>query len=61
MDKRPLTQTIADVREQRTQNKVFGLTDPDRWSGAKQLVDFIEELINADKPVQHKIEKPVRD
>ncbi|KAL9084625.1 MAG: hypothetical protein Q9165_007980 [Trypethelium subeluteriae] len=59
ISKAPQHRTIASVREQRTLNKVFGLNEPARWSGAKQLIDFIEELIDPDKSARHKIEKPM--
>ncbi|KAI9652873.1 MAG: hypothetical protein M1821_007791 [Bathelium mastoideum] len=57
MDGRLQPRTIASVREQRSLNKVFGLAEPDKWSGGKQLIDFIEELIDPKKPARHKIEK----
>lgn len=51
---------VEFVREQRALNKVFGLKDPEPWSGAKQLVDFLDELFNYKKSIDAKIEKPVR-
>jgi len=49
----------AYVREQRASNRVFGLRDAERWSGHKQLVDFLDELFNAEKPASAKLERPV--
>ncbi|KAH7033985.1 hypothetical protein B0J12DRAFT_732031 [Macrophomina phaseolina] len=49
---------VEYVREQRALNKVFGLKEPEPWSGAKQLVDFLDELFNHEKSVDAKVEKP---
>lgn len=37
------------VKECRASNKVFGLTDPERWSEHKQLVDFIDDIFSAQR------------
>ncbi|KAF9638817.1 hypothetical protein BFW01_g9714 [Lasiodiplodia theobromae] len=50
---------VKSVRKQRAANKVFGLRNPEPWSGSKQLVDFLDELFNQDKSVMMKIEKPL--
>ena len=47
------------IRQQRAKNRVFGLEDPDRWSGYKDLIDFLEELFNTEKPAIMKLDKPV--
>ena len=49
----------AYVREQRAGNRVFGLREAERWSGHKQLIDFLDELFNAEKPASTKLQRPV--
>lgn len=34
------------IRAFREQNQVFGLSNAEKWSGNKQLVDFIDDLFN---------------
>ncbi|KAK4984569.1 Lysine Methyltransferase 2D [Elasticomyces elasticus] len=51
--------TVANVRARRLENKVFGLNEPGRWSGCKQLMDFLDDLFSAAKPAYVKPEKPV--
>ena len=65
MDKRP-PQTALEVaphvqfiREQRANSQVFGVEAPERWSGPKQLVDFLDDLLNAGKTPQAKLERAV--
>lgn len=55
IDKRQL----AFVKAQRALNRVFGLTQPERWSGCKQLIDFLDELFNEKRSALAKISKPV--
>ncbi|GME34766.1 hypothetical protein GQ43DRAFT_443825 [Neofusicoccum parvum] len=50
---------VGRVRQHRALNKVFGLTEPERWSGAKQLMDFLDDLFNREKCAETKITKPV--
>ncbi|KAK4985838.1 Lysine Methyltransferase 2D [Elasticomyces elasticus] len=50
--------TVANVRARRLENKVFGLNEPGRWSGSKQLMDFLDDLFSAAKPAYVKLEKP---
>ncbi|KAK4972529.1 hypothetical protein LTR28_012391, partial [Elasticomyces elasticus] len=50
--------TVANVRARRLENKVFGLNEPGRWSGCKQLMDFLDDLFSAAKPAYVKLEKP---
>ena len=49
----------AYVREQRASNQVFGLREAERWSGHKQLIDFLDELFNAEKAASTKLRRPV--
>lgn len=50
---------VDHVRQQRAVNRVFGLTNPERWSGAKALMDFLDDLFNEGKRADSKVEKPV--
>jgi hypothetical protein len=52
--------TAADVRDLRATNKVFGLSNAERWSGCQQLIDFIDDLFSAERSAMVKIKKPVR-
>lgn len=51
---------IRRVREHRALNKVFGLRKPEHWSGAKQLIDFLDDLFSEERSAEAKIEKTVR-
>ncbi len=51
--------TAEVVREKRATNKVFGLKDPERWSGSKQLVDFVDDLFSLRRRPTMKLEHPV--
>ncbi len=51
--------TIESVRQQRKDNKVFGLSNPEQWSGCKQLVDFLDDLFNEDRTAAVKFSRPV--
>ena len=64
MDKGPQTALevaphVQFVREQRAKSQVFGIGAPERWSGSKQLVDFLDDLLNAGKAPQAKLERAV--
>ncbi|KAK6401624.1 Lysine Methyltransferase 2D, partial [Oleoguttula sp. CCFEE 5521] len=50
--------TAAEVRAYREANKVFGLTQPERWSGNKQLVDFLGELFGESRSSQQQLDRP---
>ena len=50
---------VEFVKEQRAANRVFGLTEPEHWSGSKQLIDFLDELFNEKRSAQSKLSKPV--
>jgi hypothetical protein len=47
------------IRQQRAKNRVFSLKNPDKWSGYKDLIDFLEELFNTKKLVIIKLDKLV--
>ncbi|KAF2028952.1 hypothetical protein EK21DRAFT_90168 [Setomelanomma holmii] len=49
------------VQERRRSNKVFGLTFAERWSGAKQLIDFLDDIFITDRPIFSKFIKPQDD
>mgnify|MGYP007130456848 CR=1 FL=1 len=49
----------AHVREQRAGNRVFGMREAERWSGHKQLIDFLDELFNAEKSASTKLQRPL--
>lgn len=51
--------TVARVRECRASNKVFGLSDPERWSEHKQLVDFVDDIFSAQRRHVSKFTEPV--
>lgn len=59
MEGAPKHLSIEEVRQQRATNKVFGLTDCERWSGHKQLVDFVDDLFSTRRKWQAKYERPV--
>jgi hypothetical protein len=50
---------IGWIKDQRAVNKVFGFADPERWSGCKQLIDFMDELFNEQRTALAKFSKPV--
>ena len=50
---------IDFIRQQRVKNRVFSLKDLDRWSGYKDLINFLEELFNIKKPAIIKLDKLV--
>jgi hypothetical protein len=50
---------IEFVKEQRALNKVFGLTQPEQWSGCKQLIDFLDELFSDQRSRSAQLTKPV--
>ncbi|KAF2194731.1 hypothetical protein K469DRAFT_706215 [Zopfia rhizophila CBS 207.26] len=51
---------IQFIKNQRAANKVFGLSKPERWSGCKQLVDFLDDLFNDKRSAPSKLSKPHR-
>lgn len=53
------SRTANSVREERATNRVFGLDDPERWSGCKQLVDFVDDLFSLRRRPAAKLERPV--
>ena len=52
--------TAHFVREERRANRVFGLVSPERWSGNKTLIDFLDDLYSLSRPVEQKYSKKVR-
>jgi hypothetical protein len=47
------------VKEQRKNNKVFGLSKAELWSGSKQLIDFLDELFDDERSACAKQLRPV--
>ena len=47
------------IKQQRAKNRVFGLEQPDKWSGDKVLINFLKELFNTKKPAIVKLDKLV--
>ncbi|WPH01225.1 Hypothetical protein R9X50_00406100 [Acrodontium crateriforme] len=59
MEAQPQSSRTADeVRSERATNKVFGLSDAERWSDAKQLIDFLEDLFSLQRSRTLKLERP---
>ncbi|PVH95989.1 hypothetical protein DM02DRAFT_617547 [Periconia macrospinosa] len=52
--------TIDFIRSQREQNKVFSLEKPEKWSGCKILIDFLDDLFNLERLPTVKTSKPHR-
>lgn len=50
---------IASARERRAKGDIFGVGNPERWSDCKQLIDFVDELLDNEKAAFMKLEKPV--
>ena len=50
---------LAFVRDQRAKLKVFGIQKAEEWSGCKQLIDFLDDLMRMDKSASLKVESPV--
>jgi hypothetical protein len=48
-----------EVRDLRRQNKVYGLTEPERWIGSKELLDFLDLLFDEDRTPLSKLAKAV--
>lgn len=48
------------VREQRLQNRLYGINDGERWSHCRSLIDFIDEMFTEEKAPVSKLEKMVR-
>jgi hypothetical protein len=47
------------VKQQRQNNKVFGLGKAELWSGSKQLIDFLDDLFSEERTAQTKFARPV--
>jgi hypothetical protein len=52
--------TSQHVKDERAMNRVFGLSEPGRWSGCKELIDFLDDLFKEDRSASAKIAKRVR-
>jgi len=61
IDRRPCKDLykVDFIRQQRAKNRVFSLEYLDKWSGYKDLNDFLKELFNAKKLVIIKLDKLV--
>lgn len=51
---------LALVRERRHRNQVFGIGESEKWSGSHHLIDFLEELLTVERPIEEKLKHPVR-
>lgn len=51
--------TANSVRRERATNKVFGIVDGEKWSDAKQLMDFMDDLFSLGRQPATKFLKPV--
>ncbi|KAA8613256.1 Pkinase domain containing protein [Pyrenophora tritici-repentis] len=51
---------LVEIRRLRESNKTFGLDNGGKWSGYKLLVDFLDNMFNANVPASAKLEKPHR-
>ncbi|PZC88059.1 Pkinase domain containing protein, partial [Pyrenophora tritici-repentis] len=51
---------VVEIRRLRESNKTFGLDNGGKWSGYKLLVDFLDNMFNANVPASAKLEKPHR-
>jgi hypothetical protein len=47
------------VKEQRSMNQVFGLTNAEHWSGSKQLIDYLDDLFSEQRSARAKLLRPV--
>ena len=52
-------QNIDKVRRLRESNKTFGLSNGERWSGYKLLIDFLDNMLDINIPATVKLGKPV--
>lgn len=52
--------TAEFIRGERSANRVFGLIPSERWSGNKDLIDFLDDLYGS-RPVAEKLSKVVSD
>ena len=55
----PEKRNTTFISQQRAVNKVFGLTNAEQWSGCKDMIDFLDELLNSSKTAMSKYSKPV--
>ena len=52
--------TAEEIRESCAANKGLGLSNAERWSGSKQLVEFIDDLLSGRRRAKAKLAQPVR-
>ena len=50
---------VAFIRRERSKNRGFGIRNAERWIGCKQLIDFLDDLLNSQKSSAAKLENPV--
>lgn len=50
---------MAYIQEQREANRVFGLQNAEHWSGYKDLIDFLDEMLIEKKSCVSKFAQPV--
>ncbi|KAL9057399.1 MAG: hypothetical protein Q9162_002344 [Coniocarpon cinnabarinum] len=45
----PTHEYVNRIRAKRSESQVFGIDNAERWSGSKDLVDFLDDLLNENK------------
>ena len=51
--------TAQEVREARSTNKVFGLTNAGKWSACEMLIDFLDDIFDVSRKPDLKFDRPV--
>lgn len=51
---------VNSVREQRRENKLYGIHDAEYWSHCKSLIDFLDDLFIVSKSASLKLQKKVK-
>jgi len=46
--------TLDHILEERRSNRVFRVVKPEKWSGHKQLIDYLDDLYNTEKSAETK-------
>ena len=54
------SRSAEQIRQARATNRVFGLADAEKWSGCKQLMDFLDDTFCYQRKVSVKFQRPVR-
>ncbi|CAI6338159.1 unnamed protein product [Periconia digitata] len=52
--------TIEFIRDQRSRNQVFSLQNPEKWSGCKILIDFLDDIFGLERSCISKTSRPHR-